>query len=235
MPDGTQPGMSCAQFDAVLSDALDGILAGPQLESFQAHRQTCGVCGPMFAEAEAGLRWLHELPDAEPPRHLVHNILAATSGVATAPDAAPAQASWIEKLRARVEPVFAPFSAALRSPRLVMSFGMAFFSISIALNVAGVNVKDVRYIDLRPSALVRGYYENIRFVYEIESRVRDLKRAAEPERPPSTPKEKNRKNDTSGRPEHKQNENYSRDGSQPLLAAFPPDPTRMPVRAGRNS
>jgi hypothetical protein len=245
MPDGTQPGMSCAQFDAVLSDALDGILAGPQLESFQAHRQTCALCGPMFAEAEAGLRWLHELPDAEPPRHLVHNILAATSGVATAPDAAPAQASWIEKLRARVEPVFAPFSAALRSPRLVMSFGMAFFSISIALNVAGVNVKDVRYIDLRPSALQKQYYattarltryyENIRFVYEIESRVRDLKRAAEPERPPSNPKEKNRKNDTSGRPEHKQNENYSRDASQPLLAAFPPDPTSMPVRAGRNS
>jgi anti-sigma factor RsiW len=175
MPDGTQSGMSCTQFDAWLSEALDGTLAGTQLEEFQAHRHTCPACGPLFAEAEAGLRWLEELPEAEPPRHLMHNILAATTGVASLQDAAaPAPASRLDRLRARLQPVLASFGRGLRSPRLVMSFGMAFFSISIGLNVAGINLGDVRYLDLRPSALQKEYYattarlaryyENIRFV-----------------------------------------------------------------------
>ena len=65
------------------------------------------------------------------------------------------------------------------------------------------------------------YYQNIRFVYELESRVRDLKRATTPEEQAQPAKEKNRKNDTSGAPDHKQDQNYSRDESQPLLASIP--------------
>jgi hypothetical protein len=236
--------MACAQFDALLSEALDGALTGADLERFHNHRHACPVCGTLFAEAEASLRWLRELPEAEPPRNLVHNILAVTSGVVTPERAmAPAQPSWIDRLRARIQPVLAHTWGTMRSPRFAMSFGMAFFSISIALNVAGVNLSDLRYLDLRPSALQKEYfattarltryYENIRFVYEIESRVRDLKRAAEPEPSQKPNKEKERKNDTSGRPEHKQNENYSRDSSQPLMAAFPVDSMCMPVHARR--
>ena len=77
-----------------------------------------------------------------------------------------------------------------RQPRFAMSFGMAFFSLSISLSLAGVKVSDVRRVDLRPSAIKRTYYEttgrvvkyyeNIRFVYEIESRVREFKRVTAP-------------------------------------------------------
>ena len=77
-----------------------------------------------------------------------------------------------------------------RQPRFAMSFGMAFFSLSISLSLAGVKVSDVRHVDLRPSAIKRTYYEttgrvvkyyeNIRFVYEIESRVREFKRVTAP-------------------------------------------------------
>jgi hypothetical protein len=245
MPEGLQSGMQCADFEALLSEALDGALAGPKLESFQAHKQLCPLCGPLFADAEAGRTWLHTLPEIEPPRNLVHNILAATSGI-THPEqsAAPAQPNFADKLRGWLQPIAAPVWGAVRSPRFAMSFGMAFFSISIALNVAGVKIGDLRYADLRPSALqkeyyatttrITRYYENIRFVYEIESRVRELKRVAEPEEQPKRENNKERKNDTSGRPERKQNENYSRDGSQPLLAGFADDATLALLRAGRD-
>ena len=72
-------------------------------------------------------------------------------------------------------------------------------------------------IDLRPAALrhayndaqikVVQYYDNIRFVYEIESKVRELKRASTPAEPGpssdsnSNDQKENRKNDTSGQPE----------------------------------
>jgi hypothetical protein len=64
------------------------------------------------------------------------------------------------------------------------------------------------------------YYENIRFVYEIESRVRELKRATQPAEPSPAEREP-RKNNTSGQPEQRQERNYSRDEHQPVLASLP--------------
>jgi len=53
-------GMQCTEFDALLSEALDQRLSADKLESFQAHARGCPTCGPLLAEADAGLRWLHK-------------------------------------------------------------------------------------------------------------------------------------------------------------------------------
>jgi len=112
----------------------------------------------------------------------------------------------------------------------MMSFGMIFFSFSLALNAAGVKPADVAKVDLRPSALrhayndaqikVVKYYDNIRFVYEIESKVRELKRANTPAEPGPQQQKENRKNNTSGQPEQRQDRNYSQEYNQPVLAAL---------------
>ena len=82
----TKSGMQCAEFDALLSDALEGALTGAGLERFEAHRASCPSCGPLFAEARTGFQLLHALQEVEPPKTMVHNILAATIGqVQTAP------------------------------------------------------------------------------------------------------------------------------------------------------
>src|SRR6202041_2406963 len=125
----------------------------------------------------------------------------------------------------------------VRQPRFVMSFGMAFFSLSMVLNLAGVKVKDVRQADLRPSAIKRSYYEtsgkvvkyyeNIRFVYEIESRVREFKRATTPAEPApqEEQKDKRHRNDnTSGQPGPRQDRNYSQEGTQTILASLTDEP-----------
>jgi len=224
--------MQCADFEALLPDALDGVLQGASLESLQAHGRACNVCGHMLAEAEAGLHWLKSVKEVNPPTNLLHNILAATSGmpetVAVAKPVAPS--SW-DKVRNFVWPTVAPAWAVVRQPRFAMSFGAAFFSISIALNIAGVHVGNVRKVDMRPSAVVRGYYatsarvvryyENIRFVYEIESRLRDLKRVSEPE--PSQPRnEKEHKSNSIGSPNERHDQYYSREqDSEPELADCP--------------
>ena len=82
-------------------------------------------------------------------------------------------------------------------------------------------------VDLRPSALrhayndaqikVVKYYDNIRFVYEIESKVRELKRATTPAEPgPEANQKENHKNDTSGQPDQRQDRNYSQEYNQPV-------------------
>ena len=234
-------GMQCNEFDALLSEALDQKLTGPKLESFQAHARGCATCGPLLAEADAGLRWLHELVEVEPPVNLVNNILVATTGLSTArlhgTAAVDAQLSWFDRMLDGVNTLLTPVLGIAKQPRFAMSFGMAFFSLSVSLSLAGVKLTDLRHVDMRPSAIKRNYYEtsgkvvkyyeNIRFVYEIESRVREFKRATMPAQavPQEEEKDKNPKNDnTSGQPEPRQDRNYSQEGSQVMLASLADNP-----------
>jgi len=234
-------GMQCAEFDALLSEALDQRLSGDRLESFQAHARGCPTCGPLLAEADAGLRWLHELVEVEPPVTLVNNILAATTGIDTVrlhgTAKAQAESSWLDRLQDWANLVVSPILGVAKQPRFAMSFGMAFFSLSITMSMAGVKLGDLRHADLRPSAIKRNYYatsgkvvkyyENIRFVYEIESRVREFKRATMPVEPApqEEPKDRHQRNDnTSGQPEPRQDRNYSQEGSQVILASLTDNP-----------
>jgi len=218
-----QHGMQCVEFDALLWDALEGTLSRPEMERFEAHRFECASCGPIFAEAQAGMKWLHALPQADPPGNLVHNILAASSGQAKALPAVAPRESWWQAVPRSLQPVAGP----LLQPKVAMSVAMAFFSITLLLNVAGVKAAELKHLDLRPSALVRGYYEtqgrlvkyyeNIRFVYEIESRVQQLKRATTPAQPPG-PEQKHRK-DRGGEPDRRF-QNYSRDAERITIAGW---------------
>ena len=247
MPGETKHGIECTEFETLLTEAMDGDgqLSGAQKEGFEAHRRVCPVCGPLFADVQAGQQWLRSLEEVEPPAHLVHNILAATTGIssarvlATTPETGTPPLA--ERLREWWDSFITPVAAFVRQPRFVMSFGMIFFSFSLALNAAGVKPADVARIDLHPKALrhayndlqiqVVKYYDNIRFVYEIESKVREIKRAARPAEPAAEPPKENPKNNTSGQPDQRQDRNYSRDENQPVLAPLTPDVARTLLSA----
>jgi hypothetical protein len=235
--------MQCHEFDSLLSDALDGALKGSQLEAFQAHTRSCSVCGPLLAEVEAGRNWLKGLTEVEPSARLVTNILASTTGVDTQRlrvnvSASQPRVSWIERAQAWASGAMQPIWGTVRQPRFAMSFGMAFFSLSVALSVLGVKPADLRQVSFRPSAIrhsyyntqarVVRYYENIRLVYEVESRVRELKRNVTPVEPrsnESAPAKKDHKDDTTQQPEQKQERNYSQTDSSIILASVPVGPS----------
>src|SRR5215470_4115561 len=227
--------MHCAEFDALLSQAIDGTLAGERLAAFEAHGRECKICGPLLQEAEAGHKWLKSLAELEPPEELVTNILLRTTGVVPSRQSASARTSWMDRVRGWGEAIFSPVVAVARQPRFAMSFGMAFFTLSVTLSLAGVRLSDVRRVDLRPSAIrhsyyetqgrVVKYYENIRFVYEIESRVRQFKEATAPaqqrqEQPDNNNRKDQNKSNTSGQPDQKQERNYSQEGNQPIFASL---------------
>ena len=231
-----QSGMQCVEVEALLAEALDGTLHGSQLAAFEAHQQGCPACRTLVAEAGAGMHWLKGLDEAEPPRNLVHNILAQTIGALPSEHIVPVQRGegWLEKLKGRLAPLFGPVA----TPRFAMSFGMAFFSITLLLGIAGFHLSDLRNLDLSSKGITKTYYatqarvvryyENMRLVYEIESRVRDLRRATAPENkdnnqpqeaPAPNPKNPN-KSDNRQPPNHS-NQSTSRDDGPPMLATFP--------------
>jgi hypothetical protein len=240
MPDPASNGMQCHEFDVLLADALDGVLSGVNLDRFQAHARACPACGPLLAEAEAGRNWLKGLTEVEPPVSLVNNILASTTGVDTQrlrvhAAAARPRVSWLDHAQAWLASALQPIWETVRQPRFAMSFGMAFFALSVALSVAGVKPSELRHISLRPSeirhtyynaqARVVRYYENIRLVYAFEASVRGLKRNLTPAEPGPAKPQKERKNDTTQQPEQKQERNYSQFDNRVILACAPLGPS----------
>jgi Putative zinc-finger len=245
--------MQCHEFDALLTDAIDGVLSGTVLDRFQEHAQGCGTCGPLLAEAEAGYHWLKGLTEVEPPASLVANILASTTGVDTQRLRVPVRAahphtslhaslhvSWLEHVQASLSGFFEPIWITVRQPRFAMSFGMAFFALSVGLTVAGVKPADLRQISLRPTAIRHTYYatqarivhyvDNVRPVLELQAAVHRIRRNAEPAEPgrketrPAT-KPKDDKNDTTQQPEQKQERNYSQTENHLVLASAPVGPS----------
>ncbi len=248
-------GMDCTQFEALLSDALDGTLSEPVLAGFRGHAAVCKDCGPMLAGAQAGMSWLKSLAEVEPPRNLVRNILIATSSAEAAAHvrlAAPTS-PWRDRLREWTRPLAPVFSAVLQ-PRFALSLGMAFFSVTVLLNAAGLHLSSLRAADLRPSAIQENltrtynettarafkYYENIRLVYEIESRVREFRNATREEdqqeqrkKEPEKPRDRKYRDDnTSGNPDQKQ-DRYSRQNEPVVLAGTWLDDPVYPNPDGR--
>src|ERR1700691_561035 len=192
MPDHTSNGMQCNEFDHLLADAIDGVLSAAGLSRFQAHARVCRTCGPLLAEAEAGRNWLKGLTEVEPPASLVNNILASTTGVDTqrlrvTVRSPQPRVSWWERVQATLsETLFEPIWGMVRQPRFAMSFGMAFFALSVGLTVAGVEPADLREVSLRPAAIRHTYYntqarvvryfDNVKAVYVMQARLREVKR-----------------------------------------------------------
>ena len=106
--------MQCSEFDALLSQAIDGTLAGERLTAFESHARVCGVCGPLLQEAEAGRSWLKSLQEVEPPAELMTNILLRTSGVL--PAEARERISWVDRVRGRLPFELAPAEPVPRGP-----------------------------------------------------------------------------------------------------------------------
>jgi hypothetical protein len=91
--------------------------------------------------------------------------------------------------RTRITSGLRSFGQTMLQPRLAMTAAMAFFSIALTMNLTGVRLSQLHASDLKPSSILRSCYEakarvvrysdNLRVVYELESRVRDLQRSSD--------------------------------------------------------
>jgi hypothetical protein len=197
-PEENPGGLRCEEWELLLADALDGQLSPAQAAAFAAHSAGCPVCADLLAHARQGRDWLGYLhSEPEVPADLVSRILDKTVGVGAVPVPLIAGAGQGTGAVA----VAAPWRRNFHEMRLLMTVAMAFFSIALTLNLAGVKLSNVRMADLRPatigSALSRQFYgaqgtvvkfyNNLRFVYQLESRMRELRRDVDTT--PATPRQ----------------------------------------------
>jgi hypothetical protein len=103
----------------------------------------------------------------------------------------PFTSTKVLPFRTRVTSGLRSFGQTMLQPRLAMTAAMAFFSIALTMNLTGVRLSQLHASDLKPSSILRSCYEakakvvrysdNLRVVYELESRVRDLQRSSDDE------------------------------------------------------
>ena len=103
--------------------------------------------------------------------------------------------------RTRISHGFRSLGQTMLQPRLAMTAAMAFFSIALTMNLTGVHLGQLRASDFKPSSILRSAYEakakvvqysdNLRVVYELESRVRDLQRSSDDNGSSNTPAPQN--------------------------------------------
>jgi Putative zinc-finger len=192
--DLTPGSLRCDDWEAMLTDALDGQLSARDLAAFDAHAAGCAGCSDLLAHARQGQEWLVYLhSEPEVPAGLVSKILDKTAGAGAIPipviaDAAQGAGAAVVAVSGR---------RSFQETRLLMTVAMAFFSIALTLNMAGVKLTSLRLADLRPATIgnslsrqfyskwgqVSRFYNNARFVYELESRMRELRRDTETTQP----------------------------------------------------
>jgi hypothetical protein len=195
----------CAVCEAMCPEAVDGTLTAAEQQAFDKHVAGCVACAQEFEEAHRGAAWMAMLKGhtPEPPDALLQKILAQTTGVASpvfqhqpapiwdAPTLAPtpfpiaARPSRWATFSAKLSDMFSMQGGMSFQPRLAMTAAMAFFSIALTLNMMGVRVRDLHAGMLRPTSLRRSVadasasatrsFQNLRVVYEFESKVSDLR------------------------------------------------------------
>jgi hypothetical protein len=160
----------------------------------------------MFDESRKGREWLEFLsPEPEVPAGLLDKILAQTGSgqvagfglVTPEGNVLPMPVGAMQARKAGTpgwqRPGLMGHVRRFAEPRLLMTAAMAFFSIALTLNLTGVRLSAIRLSDLRPGNLrslverrltmastpIIRYYDHLRLVYEVESKMREMRKGPE--------------------------------------------------------
>lgn len=185
-------GIRCEEWEAWLADSLDGTLSEKTRAAFDAHGASCPACHELLIGATQGREWMRFLQE-EPhvPPALVGKILDQTAG---AGGGAVLAGASVAGGGSGVAVWQLPMRRSFQEMRLLMTVAMAFFSITLTLSLIGVKPGNVKLKNLSLTSLehaaVRSFYgtkqkvvytyENLRFLYEMDAQLRQLRQKALP-------------------------------------------------------
>ena len=170
--------LSCAEFERLLADWIDGALAVPARQAerdvFVRHLESCAACAALLEDASAAVAFMDRAADVEMPPALVSKILQATNS------------GWEFKLRGRgvsgwINRKFAP----ILRPRFVMGAVLTLVSMTMLTRCAPnrtLTAADLDPVRLWTSLDNRTHriwdhavksYESMRLVYEVKTRIND--------------------------------------------------------------
>jgi hypothetical protein len=169
--------MTCADFEILLADQLDGTLPAASRGAFEAHIKSCAACAQLAEDAGAAVQFMERVSEVKAPPDLVTKLLFEVS---SGPSRKVAKPSWARRwFGAWIEPIV--------QPRVVMGMAMTVLSFAMLGRITGVELKQLKPSDLDPVKVWvaaegkvqrfwdRGmkYYDNLRVVYVIQTRLKE--------------------------------------------------------------
>ncbi len=192
--------MTCAEFEILLADYLDNTLGAPERAALEAHVSSCAGCRDLLNDASGALSFLQRAEEVEIPPELVTRI-AYQAPAGRLRDPFERQGFFSR--------IIGPWLQPILQPRLVMGMAMTILSFAMLEKCTGVRVQRIETADLNPVRIWGGvedrtirlkdravkYYENLRWVYEIEVQLRNWQEGTQtaPPQPKPAGKEKTRK------------------------------------------
>lgn len=172
--------MKCTDIDALLCDYVDGALGTAERAQVDEHVRGCEACAAALEDARAAVAFMDGAADVEVPDELVTRILYRTHGETPAQGAQKEEAAgggWLGWLHGFFRPVLAP--------RFAMGMAMTILSFSMIGRMAGIPQRPLTAADLEPAQIWAAidhkahrtydrfvkYIDNLRLVYEIQSRL----------------------------------------------------------------
>jgi len=169
--------MNCTDFEILLADYMDGTLAPAERAAVEAHAASCSSCAELLSDVRGALALIERAPDLVPPSELITRIaFQAPIGRTREPFE---RQGLLSRLTTRwLQPIL--------QPRLAMGMAMTILSFAMLERCTGVRIQHIQPADLNPVRMWGGvedkamrakdravkYYENLRWVYEIETSLR---------------------------------------------------------------
>jgi len=187
--------MNCAELEILICDYVDGTLGPAERADVERHLAECPACAELASDSSAAVAFIERVELVEPPPGLVTRILF--------------DAPWT---KAKAKSKWSVWAGGLLSPLLQPKYamGMAMTVLSIAMLAKFVTpVRQPQLSDLRPSLVWAGledrvtrawgrtqkFYENLKFVYQIQTTLREWQQQDEERRPATDPKSSEPKTD----------------------------------------
>jgi anti-sigma factor RsiW len=171
--------MNCAEFETKLADYVDGTLPKVERAELELHSADCPSCRQFMADVSGVATMLERVEEIEPPAELITRI-AYQAPRGRNRDGLDVFGFWPELKAKWLEP--------LLQPRLAMGMAMTVLSFSMLARCTGAPVQHLQAADLNPGHVLANFedrivrtrdrvvknYENLRVVYEIESRLNEM-------------------------------------------------------------
>jgi hypothetical protein len=175
--------MTCAELEILLADYVDGTLRAAEKSALEDHLSGCAACKQLAEDVVGVTAFFERVPAATPPPELLTRILhQAPTGPGAVRERAPGdpKPSWAKRF-------FGGLFQSWLQPRYVMGMAMTILSFSMLARFAHIEPRQLRASDLDPVKVWQGiddhshrvydramkYYDNLRLVIEIQSRLKE--------------------------------------------------------------
>ncbi|MCU0248034.1 MAG: zf-HC2 domain-containing protein [Bryobacter sp.] len=151
--------LTCTDLEILLADYIDGTLDAAAKSGVEAHLSDCAACRELAADLQAAVGFMDRCAVVEPPPELITRLLFENPAAQANKQLSPARGlrNWFRHL----------FEPMLR-PRFAMGMAMTILSLDPVKVWQSFDNRAHRAWDRAVK-----YYESLRVVYELQSRLQD--------------------------------------------------------------